>query len=245
MNPYFVALGKCAPPTPERERELAALIKSGDADARREMVEHNLRLVVSVARWYSNRVVDCSVPIEELISEGHLGLLAAVDTFDPRKGYRFSTYATRCIHRKISRMIFREGVIRIPERVATRMRGWEWEPPPAGSHWADLKASADKVKGFAPINNDVTAGKKSRSHEEVAEDAEEVKKAKARVKALLSRLKKTDRRVIELRFGIPDGAPMMLKDVGKVLGVSKERARQKFDTAMTALRHSLKKEKAA
>ncbi len=232
--------------TAPQERELARRCAQGDEDALRQMVSSNLRLVFSVAREYAGR----GVPLLDLIQEGSIGLVAAARKFDYALEYRFSTYATKWIRQGISRCVMNHaGLIRVPEHTAQRMRrvlGAKasleqelQETPTAEQIGARCGLPAEKVTQLLNLvpqvcSLDAPAGEEEGTLALVLEDLhapqpqEELvrRELKAILDLLLSRLTQRQQQVLRLRFGMEDGTCHSLEEIGKALGISKERARQ-------------------
>jgi RNA polymerase primary sigma factor len=269
--------------TPDEEDELAALIRAGadatarlDAggvsaeerrrlrravaageDARHRFVRANLRLVVWVARRYRG----AGLPLADLVQEGNLGLLRAVETFDHRKGFTFSTYATWWIRQRIGRALADTSrTIRVPGHVAEALtvlgrisaellESLGREPTPEELSEASgfpiervlqcLRAEPDLVSLSAGVGEDGTElgdllADPLATH---PEDAAVVAVESEAVRASLSRLRDRERAVIELRYGFADGSPRTLEEVGRSFAVTRERARQIEAKALTKLRH--------
>ena len=240
--------------TPEEERELARRCASGDEEAVRLMVSSNLRLVVSVAREYAGR----GVPMLDLIQEGSIGLLAAAKKFDYTLDYRFSTYATKWIRQGVTRCLLNHGaLIRVPVHTAERIRRIEQarsaflqengEEPTAAQLAARCDIPEEKIVSLlqrspevcsldAPLGDDGTLGilledvLSRKPYEELV--LEELVQT---MDALLSDLNERQQQVLRLYYGMDDGVCRSLEEIGGILGVSKERARQIKNQAMEKL----------
>ena len=233
--------------TPEQERELAMGCARGDAEAIRTMVNSNLRLVVSIAREYAGR----GVPLLDLIQEGSIGLLIAAKKFDYTLEYRFSTYATKWIRQGVTRCIWNHaGLIRVPLHTAERMRkimtawsaihqetGLTPEPEEIAQRCG---LSAQKVTQLLSLMPEIC------SLDAPAQEGEELtlqmlledihapqpqeelvrQELKHMLETLLEQLTTRQQQVLRLRFGLEDGNDRSLEEIGNILGISKERARQ-------------------
>ena len=240
--------------TPEQERNLAMACAAGDADAIRQMVNSNLRLVVSVAREYAGR----GVPLLDLIQEGSIGLLAAAKKFDYTLEYRFSTYATKWIRQGISRCIQNYGMIRVPGHTADQIRRvtvaknelvqQTGEEPTLEQIAARCDMTADKLKQLlalvpetcsldAPMGED-EGGLGVRLEDIHAPQPQEQlirEELTQTMQTLLSALTERQQQVLRLRFGMDDGICRSFEQIGTQLGISKERARQFERQAMQRL----------
>lgn len=243
--------------TPQQERELAMGCAAGDADAIRTMVNSNLRLVVSVAREYAGR----GIPLLDLIQEGSIGLLIAAKKFDYTLEYRFSTYATKWIRQGITRCIMNHaGMIRVPVHTSERMRKvlaaraalqQENGTLPEVKDLAEYTGiPEEKVKELLSLMPEVCSLDASVSQEDdntlkqlVEDDAaaqpykELVRQElKNTMEALMGLLNERQQRILHLRFGMEDDVCHSLEEIGKILGISKERVRQIEHQAMDKLR---------
>ena len=234
--------------TAQEEISLAKRIKRGDAEARRKMIQSNLRLVISIAKRYSY----LGLPISDLIEEGNLGLMRAVTKFNPGKGFRFSTYAAWWIKQYVLRAIANQGkTIRIPvymvdmivryrkavERLSQRLG----RKPSAGEVAHSMGESVKRVHQIErmliqPASLDAPLGEEGTSQfMDVVEQSEAVSTrdelasflTHEQVEDLLSRLTDRERDVLTLRYGLRvDGATLTLGETAKRLGITRERVRQ-------------------
>ena len=229
----------------EEERELARRCASGDEEAIRKMVNSNLRLVVSIARDYAGR----GVSVMDLVQEGSIGLLVAAKKFDYTLEYRFSTYATKWIRQGVSRALANHGLIRVPVHTSEKMRkvmaarqtllqknGIE----PTLEQLADIcDITADKVEKLIQLTPqtcslDAPAGDDDGTLGVLLENvlAEQPYETLVReelshiLRELMAALDERQQKLLRLRFGLEDGKCYSLEQIGKLLGVSKERARQ-------------------
>jgi RNA polymerase primary sigma factor len=244
---YLRSIGQVDLLTAAEEVELAKRIERGDMLAKRQMVEANLRLVVSIAKGYLGR----GLSFLDLIQEGSLGLIRAVEKFDYRRGYKFSTYATWWIRQAVTRAIADKArTIRIPvhmveklnrvahvERQLVQSLGREPEPPEIA---AELRWPLEEVRDILrvsqlPVSLEKPVGDEDESElgdfvadEEVAEPFEEASEhlQKEGVRRALDALPERERQVIELRYGLSGAEPLTLEEVGRTFGVTRERIRQ-------------------
>ena len=242
--------------TPEQERELARRCAEGDEEAIRQMVDHNLRLVVSVAREYAGR----GVPLMDLIQEGSIGLLVAARKFDHTLDLRFSTYATKWIRQGVTRCIMNHGgLIRVPLHTAERMRKLlavrqallqeTGEEPTAAMIARRAQLSEDKVRKVLALvpevcSLDAPAGEDDATLAAFLEDAQAPQPQEHLVREelnltmerLMDMLTDRQQQVLRLHFGMEDGVCYSLEQIGAMLGISKERARQIERQAMERLK---------
>jgi RNA polymerase primary sigma factor len=244
---YLRAIGQVDLLTAQQEVELAKRIERGDMLAKRQMVEANLRLVVSIAKGYLGR----GLSFLDLIQEGSLGLIRAVEKFDYRRGYKFSTYATWWIRQAVTRAIADKArTIRIPvhmveklnrvahvERQLVQKLGREPEPVEIAE---ELRWPVSDVRDILrvaqlPVSLEKPVGDEDESElgDFVADDAvlepfEEASEhlQKEGVRRALEALPDRERQVIELRYGLSGAEPLTLEEVGKTFGVTRERIRQ-------------------
>ncbi len=261
---YLKEIGKVALLTPEEEVALAARMAEGDQEAKRRMAEANLRLVVSIAKRYVGR----GMLFLDLIQEGNLGLIKAVDKFDYTKGYKFSTYATWWIRQAITRAIADQArTIRIPVhmvetinkviRVSRQLLQELGHDPSAEEIAEEMNMPVDKVREILkiaqePVSLETPIGEEEDSHlgdfieDEGASEPSEAASftlLKEQLMSVLDTLTPREKKVLELRFGIIDGRTRTLEEVGKEFNVTRERIRQIEAKALRKLRHPSRSKK--
>ena len=255
---YLKEIGKVPLLSPEEERALAEKMAEGDEDAKRRMAEANLRLVVSIAKRYVGR----GMLFLDLIQEGNLGLIKAVEKFDYEKGYKFSTYATWWIRQAITRAIADQArTIRIPVhmvetinkviRVSRQLLQELGHDPSPEEIAAEMGMSVDKVRDILkiaqePVSLETPIGEEEDSHlgdfiqdEDASEPSEAASLTllKEQLAEVLDTLTPREKKVLELRFGMIDGRTRTLEEVGKEFNVTRERIRQIEAKALRKLRH--------
>ncbi len=255
---YLKEIGKVALLTQEEETVLAKQMAEGNETAKRRMTEANLRLVVSIAKRYVGR----GMLFLDLIQEGNLGLIKAVEKFDYTKGYKFSTYATWWIRQAITRAIADQArTIRIPVhmvetinktiRVSRQLLQELGHDPTAEEIAKEMDMPVDKVRDILkiaqePVSLETPIGEEEDSHlgdfipdEDASEPAEAASYSLLReqLEEVLETLAPREKKVLELRFGIVDGRSRTLEEVGKEFNVTRERIRQIEAKALRKLRH--------
>ena len=255
---YLKEIGRVPLLTPEEEVELAERMAKGDPAARKRLSEANLRLVVSIAKRYIGR----GMQFLDLIQEGNLGLIKAVEKFDHTKGFKFSTYATWWIRQAITRAIADQArTIRIPvhmvetinkvKKVSSQLLHKNGHDPSAEEIAEELDMPIDKVREIMrvaqePVSLETPIGEEEDSHlGDFIEDSDAPAPAdaashtllKEQLEDVLSTLTPREKKVLELRFGLEDGRNRTLEEVGKEFNVTRERIRQIEAKALRKLRH--------
>ena len=255
---YLKEIGRVPLLSADRERELAQLMVAGDIEAKKQLVEANLRLVVSIAKRYVGK----GMFFLDLIQEGNLGLMKAVEKFDHDRGHKFSTYATWWIRQAITRAIADQArTIRIPvhmvetihkvSRASRQLLQELGREPSAEEIAAELEMPADKVREIMkvaqdPVSLETPIGEEEDSHlGDFIPDEDSPAPAEAATRTLLREqlievlhtLTPREEQVLTLRFGLEDGRQRTLEEVGKVFNITRERIRQIEAKALRKLRH--------
>ncbi len=261
---YLKEIGKVPLLTAEKEMELAKRMEAGDEQAKKELAEANLRLVVSIAKRYVGR----GMTFLDLIQEGNLGLIKAVEKFDYTKGFKFSTYATWWIRQAITRAIADQArTIRIPVHMVETINklirvsrqllqelGREPTPKEIGDELGFTEEKVREIQKIAqdPVSLETPIGEEEDSHlgdfipdEDAPAPAEAASYAllKEQLFEVLGTLTEREEKVLRLRFGLDDGRTRTLEEVGKEFNVTRERIRQIEAKALRKLRHPSRSKK--
>ncbi len=261
---YLKEIGRVPLLTAQQEVELAKRMEAGDEDAQKELAEANLRLVVSIAKRYVGR----GMLFLDLIQEGNLGLIKAVEKFDYNKGYKFSTYATWWIRQAITRAIADQArTIRIPVhmvetinkliRVSRQLLQKHGREPTLEEIAEEMEVSVDRVREIMkiaqePVSLETPIGEEEDSHlgdfiedhdAPAPADAASFMMLREQLQEVLGTLTEREKRVLKLRFGLEDGKARTLEEVGKSFNVTRERIRQIEAKALRKLRHPSRSKK--
>ena len=261
---YLKEIGQISLLSLDEELELSKKIEEGDEDAKRKLAESNLRLVVSIAKRYVGR----NLSFLDLIQEGNIGLMKAVDKFDSSKGYKFSTYATWWIRQAITRAIADQAkTIRVPVHMVEtinklkrvqRQLTLELNREPTEKELSDkLKIPEEKVReiikiSLDPLSLETPIGEEEDSHlGDFVQDKNSLSPEeyainevlKDEISEVLLTLTEREEQVLKLRFGLVDGTCRTLEEVGMIFGVTRERIRQIDAKALRKLRHPSRSKK--
>lgn len=261
---YLKEIGKIPLLSADEERILAENMEAGDIEAKKKLAETNLRLVVSIAKRYVGR----GMQFLDLIQEGNMGLMKAVEKFDFRRGFKFSTYATWWIRQAITRSIADQArTIRIPvhmvetinklvriERQLVQELGREPTNEEISEHMGIEVDKVNEIRKIAqePVSLKTPIGEEDDSHlgdfieDETAiapDEAANFSMLKEQLNQVLSTLSDREKKVLELRFGLNDGTPRTLEEVGKEFEVTRERIRQIEAKALRKLKHPSRSQK--
>ena len=258
LQAYFNDISKSKPLVREKEKELAIRIKKGDKAARDELTQANLLFVISIAKKYQNR----GLTLGELISAGNMGLMTAVDRFDPARGYKFISYAVWWIRQSILQTLAEDvRTVHLPlnkinllhkiSRVSQRLDGERGEEPDMEEVAAELEVSIEEV------HETMLSGRKVYSLDKEFQDDDERSLMKTLVDAsqeapdanilrsatqeqledVLNNLDQRELRIIQLYFGLDGNEPLTLEQIGDLMGLTRERIRQIKERAFSKLRH--------
>ena len=261
---YLKEIGRVPLLSPEEEIDLAIKIADGNTEAKKRLCQANLRLVVSIAKRYLGR----GMLFLDLIQEGNLGLLKAVDKFDYTKGFKFSTYATWWIRQAITRAIADQGrTIRIPvhmvetinkvKKVSSQLLHQNGHEPTADEIASEIDMPVDKVRDIMrvaqePVSLETPIGEEEDSHlgdfipdddAPAPADAASHTLLREQLNEVLDTLTPREEKVLRLRFGLEDGRSRTLEEVGKIFNVTRERIRQIEAKALRKLRNPVRSKK--
>jgi RNA polymerase sigma factor RpoS len=261
---YLKEIRKTPLLTFDQEQELAKKIDQGDQEARAGMIEANLRLVVAIGKKYINR----GLPFSDIIEEGNLGLIRAVEKFQYQRGFKFSTYASWWIKQSIERAIVNQTrTIRLPVHIAeivnsymraTRQLTQKLGRDPSIDEIAKkMKVTIDKVRSISQVvretySLDMLIGDQEEDTlKDVLQDVNAISPAsvsddirrREHIDEWLKQLSVSEKKVVEMRFGLIDGDPMTLDSIGKEFGITRERVRQIETQALSKLRAITKRKK--
>ena len=258
VKSYLKEIRKSVLLTFEQEQDLGKRIQEqGDEDARRQMIESNLRLVVSMAKRFINR----GLPFSDIIEEGNIGLIRAVEKFDYKRGFKFSTYASWWIRQAIERAIINQSkMIRLPVHVVEKLNHYlaiseqliqEKSQPPAAKEVARRMGVAEEdvleiqqlIRKTYSLDSPI-GGRPDTSLKDVIEDTTQIPPSmmaigirnREEIEKWLETLKENERKVVVLRFGLAGEMSHTLEEIGTVFGLTRERVRQIEHSAITKLR---------
>ncbi|MFG0320451.1 MAG: RNA polymerase sigma factor RpoD/SigA [Planctomycetota bacterium JB042] len=256
LETYLKEINQVPLLTADQEKELARAIRTGHLEAREHMIRANLRLVVSIAKHYSNR----GLALLDLIEEGNVGLLKAVERFDPDQDCRFSTYATWWIRQSIRRALINTGkTVRIPSYMVELIGKWKkatlelqerhGRTPSEGELAAELGMRPEGVRAVERAERTTSATCHSFHSEESAGLTETIEDERVtppdeivlnqaelnKIRELLDGIDEREREILRLRFGLDTGEPMTLKEIGVRMSLTRERVRQVQNEALRKL----------
>ena len=258
LDEYFREIDRYSLLSREEEAELGERIRQGDESARNRLVEGNLRFAVMIAREYQNRGIE----LQDLISAGNLGLITAAERFDETRGYKFISYAVWWIRQSILQTIIEQArTIRLPtNRIdlihkmlnASERAEQEGEKPDLEILAAELNLSIEEVgellysnKKPASLDEGIFESSKGKTtlydiigEDEAQTEILEQKEEAAILKDVLEKLDRRERRIITLYFGLDSSNPLTLEQIGRYIGITRERVRQLRDQALRKLKHS-------
>ncbi len=256
LNRYLVDIGEVNLLSKEEEFELAQRIEQGDARAREHLINANLRLVVSVAKRYRGN----GLPLDDLIEEGNVGLMRAVEKFDYQRGFKFSTYATWWIRQAITRAIDEQSrVIRLPVHlseearklkkiignmtVAKNRKPTEEElAEELGWHVKKIRRMMRAILPIQSLDEPITDDTENTVGSLIPDDSDTADEAERNVmrediESLVETLNEREQQIIRLRYGLETGQRLTLEQIGDMLGITRERVRQLEAQALRKLRH--------
>jgi RNA polymerase primary sigma factor len=247
---YWDTLRKIPLLSPSEEKELAVKVTLGDREARDKMIKSNLRL----ARWVASKYINRGLPIFDLIQEGNIGLIKAVEHFKPNRGIRFSTYATLWVKRSIERALANHSrTIRLPVHISSDLNrfGWvakcllqEFGRDPTDEEVAErMKVNVEyvqKLRGIVKKTYPINGSLRDEYSDQLFALFEDIERSQ-QVSSWLELLTDVERTVITLRFGLNDEDTLTLESIGKRFGVTRERIRQIEAKAIEKLRKITKK----
>ncbi|MFQ5454634.1 MAG: RNA polymerase sigma factor RpoD/SigA [Nitrospirota bacterium] len=257
VKSYLIDIRKSSILKPEEEVALAKQIEKGDKEARQRMIESNLRLVVSIGKRYINK----GLPFSDVIEEGNIGLIKAVEKYDYKKGFKFSTYASWWIKQSIERAIINQGkLIRLPVHVVEKVNNYlsvlenlmqnldrEPEIEEISEKLGISKESVLDIKQLIrmiyPLDSPINS-KDATTLRDIIKDSSQILpsttiegiKTREEIKQWLENLRTNEKRVIIFRFGLEGEEPKTLEDIGKIFGLTRERVRQIEVSALAKLR---------